>query len=100
MNKTIQQQEQIQEEISPELIAKFDGDKELVQEFLQQGYTQEDLAKSSVIHPTKMDPLCVLEDGTNAGMWLYANNSHHSNKGVKYSDNTFEQEYRMASNFS
>lgn len=85
--ETIQKQQEL---IPQELIQKFDGDKELVQEFLEQGYTQEDLTKSSVIHATKMDPLCVLEDGTNAGMWLYADNNHHSNKGVLYSDLSFQ----------
>ena len=86
-----QQQVQEQEQIPEKLIAKFDNDKQLVQEFLGQGYSQEELLKSSILHPTKMDPLCTLENGQHAGIWLYANNSHRSNTGVKYSDDTYAQ---------
>lgn len=86
---TQQIQEQQQEQISEELIQKFDGDKQLVQQFIDQGYSQEELLKSTVTHPTKFDPLCTLENGQHAGFWLYSNNSHHSNKGVKYTDDTY-----------
>lgn len=83
-------QHQEQRLINEELIAKFDGDKQLVEQFLEAGYTTEELQKSSIIHPTKMDPICVLEDGiTHAGIWLYRDNNHNTNKGVRYSNSRF-----------
>lgn len=66
----LQQQQQEQELISPELIAKFDGDKELVQKFMDQGYTAEQLQESTITHPTYTDPVCTLKDGKVAGFWL------------------------------
>lgn len=65
-----QQQEQEQELISPELIQKFDGDKELVQKFMDNGYTAEQLEQSVITHPTYTDPVCTLKDGKIAGFWL------------------------------
>ena len=43
--KMIEQQQE-QEQISPELISKFDGDRELVTQFLEAGYTQQELQGS------------------------------------------------------
>ena len=66
-----QQQQQELEQIPAELISKFDDDKQLVQEFLSQGYSIEELQQSTISHPTKLDPLVTLEDGTTvAGMWI------------------------------
>lgn len=88
-NKTITKQQQ-QEVIPQELIQKFDGDKQLVQEVLSQGYSVEELLISQIVHPTKMDPVCLV-NGEPIAIWLYSNNNHRSNKGVGYSDDTWEQ---------
>jgi hypothetical protein len=75
--------EQVQEteQISPELITKFDGDKQLVEQFLDAGYTQEELQQSSIIHPTRYDPMVVLGDHT-LGFWI------DSPKEEKWMDNS------------
>lgn len=74
MNKNIQlQQQQNQEQqeiISPELIAKFDGDRQLVEKFIQNGYSVEQLEQSTITHPTATDPVVTLKDGKIAGFWL------------------------------
>ncbi len=75
-NKLLTQQ---QETIPAELISKFDNDKELVQEFISEGYSIQQLEQSSILHPTRYDPLVVLDDVV-LGMWLdggkkYQNNS-------------------------
>lgn len=66
----IQQSETIQEEIPIEVIRKFDNDRQLVQEFLSQGYSIEELQQSTICHPTRLDPLVRLSTGHVAGMWL------------------------------
>ncbi len=75
---TIQKQQE-QEVIPAELITKFDNDKELVQQFLAEGHTIEELQGSTILHPTKFDPIVMIGDKT-IGMWLdggkkYQNNS-------------------------
>jgi len=80
MSTTTIQQEQQQETIPQQLVQKFDGDRELVQEFIKEGYSIEQLSSSTILHPTKFDPICMLEDGRTIGMWLdggkkYQNNS-------------------------
>jgi hypothetical protein len=64
------EQVQEQEQISEELVTKFDGDKQLVQEFLDQGYTVSELQNSTITRPTKYDPMVTLEDGRTAGFWI------------------------------
>ena len=89
----VQQTQKIQEqelEIPAEVISKFDGDKQLVQEVLSQGYSVEELLTSQIVHPTRMDPVCLV-NGEPIAIWLYSNNSHHTNKGVGYSDDSWEQ---------
>jgi hypothetical protein len=76
-NKLLTQQEQ--ETIPAELISKFDNDKELVQEFISEGYSISELQASTVLHPTKFDPLVMIGDRT-AGMWL--------DGGKKYQENS------------
>ena len=85
-----QEQVQEQEVIPAEVIAKFDGDKQLVQEVLTQGYSVEELLTSQIVHPTKMDPVCLV-NGEPIAIWLYSNNNHRSNSNVGYSDDTWEQ---------
>lgn len=72
LNQQVQQFEhpQEQEQIPEELVQKFDGDKELVQKFLQNGHTVEQLQQSTITHPTKTDPVCTLNNGKVAGFWL------------------------------
>jgi hypothetical protein len=60
------QQEQIQ--VSPELVKKFDNDRELVAELLHD-FTVEELEASTIVHPTKNDPVILL-NGKVVGMWL------------------------------
>lgn len=81
--KTIQKTQQ--ETIPQELITKFDGDKQLVQEFLSQGYTVAELQGSQITHPTKFDPLCTLETGHVAGMWIESTQKNH-----RYNDRTYQ----------
>jgi hypothetical protein len=64
-----QQQQQETEQIPQELIQKFDNDKQLVQEFMEQGYSIEELQGSEIIHPTKFDPIVML-DGNALGFWI------------------------------
>jgi hypothetical protein len=78
-NKLLTQQQE-QEHIPSEVIGKFDNDEQLVREFMKEGYTIEELKMSTVTHPTKYDPICILEDGRTAGMWL--------DGGKKYLDNS------------
>ena len=66
-NKLLTQQEQ--ETIPQELIQKFDGDQQLVQEFIKEGYSVEELQASTVTHPTKYDPIVMLGDRT-LGFWM------------------------------
>ena len=70
MNKQTQFQEQQQEVIPEELVQKFDGDRTLVEKFVQNGYSVEQLQESIITHPTDTDPVCTLKDGTIAGFWL------------------------------
>jgi LPS O-antigen subunit length determinant protein (WzzB/FepE family) len=82
--KTKQMIEQVQEteQISEELVTKFDNDKQLVTEFLEAGYTQQELLGSEIIHATKYDPLVRLSTGHVAG--FYINNPNEE----KYMDNS------------
>ena len=70
MNTKLEQQIQEQEQISEELVKKFDGDKELVERFMEHGYTAEQLEQSTITHPTYTDPVCTLRSGKVAGFWL------------------------------
>lgn len=83
-----EQQQQETEQISPELISKFDDDKQLVQEFLNQGYSVEELQGSVITHPTKYDPVCLV-NGESIGMWLYSDNNHNTNNRIKYTNSRF-----------
>lgn len=85
-NKLLQQQEQNQEtrQIPQELVEKFDNDAQLVDEFLDQGYTVDELLSSTVTHPTKLDPVCTLQDGQQAGIWLYKDNNTKTNTKIQY----------------
>lgn len=65
-----EQQTQEQEVISPELVQKFDGDRQLVEKFLDNGYTVSQLEESIITHPTYTDPVCTLKTGKVAGFWL------------------------------
>lgn len=65
-----QEQEQQVEQIPDHLIAKFDGDKELVQKFMNNGYSTEQLQESIITHPTYTDPVVTLKNGKIAGFWL------------------------------
>ena len=84
-------QKQTQQETIPqELVEKFDNDEELVRQFINEGYTQQELLSSTVTHPTKFDPVCTLQDGiTQAGIWLYSDNNHNTNNRIKYTDSRF-----------
>ncbi|MFI5407017.1 MAG: hypothetical protein ACHQ1D_10965 [Nitrososphaerales archaeon] len=85
MKTRLQQQEQVQEQqeqIPAELISKFDNDKQLVTEFLETGYTQEELLGSTITHPTRYDPIVTLDTGHVAG--FYINNPNEE----KYMDNS------------
>lgn len=86
VKQKIQEQEL---EIPNELLMKFDDDEQLVREFLDQGYTQQELLSSTVTHPTRFDPVCTLEDGQQAGIWLYFDNNHMTNKNIRYTDSRF-----------
>jgi hypothetical protein len=86
MSTTTIQQEQ-QETIPQELVEKFDGDKQLVQEFIKEGYSIEQLSSSTVLHATKFDPL-VLIDGITIGMWL--------DGGKKYQENSRTYQNRFS----
>jgi hypothetical protein len=70
-NKLLQQQEQQQEteQIPQELVEKFDNDKQLVQEFMEQGYSIEELQRTDIIHATKYDPIVML-DGNVLGFYI------------------------------
>ena len=73
MNNKLEQQNQHQEQeevITPELLVKFDGDKQLVERFLANGYTIQQLEQSQITHPTATDPVVTLKDGKVAGFWL------------------------------
>ncbi len=88
-NKLLIQQTQEQElEIPEEVISKFDGDKQLVQEFIKEGYSIDQLSSSTVLHATKFDPL-VLIDGVTIGMWL--------DGGKKYQNNSRTYQNRFTS---
>lgn len=72
MKQNLQNQHQEQqqtEQISPELVKKFDGDKQLVEKFMEHGYTTEQLEQSTITHPTDTDPAVVV-DGKVIGFWL------------------------------
>lgn len=69
-NKLQQQEQEQQQTIPAELVQKFDGDLELVEKFLKNGYTMEQLQNSTITHPTYSDPVCTLKDGKVAGFWL------------------------------
>ena len=78
------QKTQEQEMIPQELIQKFDDDKQLVQEFLEAGYSVEELQGSIITHPTKFDPLCTLTNGHVAGMWI-----ERSEMNYQYDERTY-----------
>jgi len=71
VKQIIQQSETIQkqEEIPTEVITKFDGDQELVQEFLSQGYSIDELKQSTITHPTRFDPMVSIGDKC-IGFWI------------------------------
>lgn len=69
MNNQKLEQVQEQELINPELVEKFDGDLELVQEFMSEGYTVQDLQASNILHPTKLDPAVFLGNEC-IGFWI------------------------------
>lgn len=83
-NKLLTQQQE-QETIPQELVEKFAGDKQLVEQFLAEGHTIEQLQGSTILHPTKFDPIVIIGDRT-AGMWL--------DGGKKYHENSNKYEYR------
>ena len=87
-NKLLTQQQET-EQIPEELVQKFDNDKELVQEFLNEGYSISELQNSQILHPTKFDPICILEDGRTIGMWL--------DGGKKYQENSKTYQNRFTS---
>lgn len=64
------QQHQEQEQISEELVKKFNGDRELVEKFVSNGYTVQELEQSVISHPTYTDPVVTLKNGKVAGFWL------------------------------
>lgn len=72
--KTLQEQkhkhQEQQEQIPEELVQKFDGDRQLVEKFIGNGYTVEQLQNSTITHPTYTDPVCTLNTGKVAGFWL------------------------------
>ena len=84
--KTVQQQqqEQIQEEIPQELVEKFGDDRQLVQEFLEQGYSIEELQGSIITHPTKYDPLVTLDTGHVVGFWIERSEMNYQYDQRKY----------------
>ena len=65
----VKQQTQEQELIPQELVEKFDNDKQLVQEFMEQGYTVKELQASTITHPTKYDPMVSIGDKC-IGFWI------------------------------
>ena len=85
ITKQHQEQQSEQETIPQELIQKFNNDEQLVQEFLEQDYTMAELQGSTITHPTRYDPLCTLEDGTVAGMWIESTEKNH-----KYNYRTYK----------
>ena len=89
MKTKLQTQQQETEQISPELITKFDGDKQLVTEFLEAGYTQQELLSSTITHPTKYDPIVTLGDHT-LGFWI------DSPKEEKWMDNSRQYKNRFS----
>lgn len=69
MKQNLIQQQEKQDLITPELVAKFDGDKQLVEKFISNGYTVQQLEKAEITHPTATDP-AVIVDGKVIGFWL------------------------------
>lgn len=69
--------EQKQEQVTEQLVHKFDDDKELVTEFVKQGYTPDELQKADITHPTKFDPIVELETGFVAGFWIEDKEDNH-----------------------
>ena len=69
MSTQLQEQQQT-EQIPEELVQKFNGDRELVQKFMNNGYSTEQLSESIITHPTYTDPVVTLKNGKVAGFWL------------------------------
>lgn len=88
MNKTIQEQQQ-QEVIPTELVEKYDGDKQLVQQFIDEGYSVTELQNASIVHATKFDPLVVLDTGETIGFYISAPNKTKS----KYDSRTYNNRF-------
>ena len=84
----IQQSETIQEEIPVEVVRKFDNDEQLVREFMAEGYSIQQLEQSTILHPTRYDPI-VLVDNKTIGMWL--------DGGKKYQENSRTYQNRFNS---
>src|SRR5688500_20055016 len=74
MVKQMIEQQTEQHEIPQELIQKFDGDRQLVEQFMEEGYTEADLSTASIVHATKFDPIVILENGYNAGFYIETTN--------------------------
>lgn len=84
-NKLLTQQEQ--ETIPAELVEKFAGDKQLVEQFMAEGYSIQQLEQSTILHPTRFDPLVMIGDKT-IGMWL--------DGGKKYQENSRTYQNRFS----
>jgi hypothetical protein len=66
----VKQIQESQEQISPELLNKFDNDEELIRQFLDQGYSIGELSTATILHPTELDPVVIIKGGHVAGFWL------------------------------
>jgi len=82
----IQESQQTQEIIPKELIEKFSDDEELVRQFLSEGYSLEQLEQSTITHPTRYDPLCTLNNGHVAGMWIERTEMRYQYDERRYRD--------------
>lgn len=94
MSKLVElRQEQIQKEqqVLEELVTKFDGDQELLEAFLEEGYSVQELQGSEIIHPTKFDPLVRLSTGHTAGFWI------DKPSEMKWRDDSRTYQYRFSS---
>ena len=87
-NKLFTQQQET-EQIPQELVEKFDNDKQLVQEFLSQGYSIDELKQSTITHPTRFDPMVSIGDKC-IGFWI------DSPKEMKWRDDsrTYQNRFR------
>jgi len=86
MNKIIQEQQEL---IPQELVEKYDNDKELVQQFIQEGYSITELQNASIVHATKYDPLVILESGETIGFYIEPPNRAKYNNDSRTYNNRF-----------